>query len=469
MKESVVMRWMAVLLCIQMSTVGCMYVHEKKVGKQQEQIQAVSLEHSSEEQNYKFLGSLEKEHVPLSVDECVAITLELNQDVRIADRRILTSQSRENEALSLVLPKVTALGRATVRSNQAAAKTDQGSFETADSRSATGIISTIVPIYDFGRASNIRQIARLGTEVTSLSTERVKQDLILAARQSYYRVLETMKIRGVVQESINVIERQLEISKDFYKEGLVAKNDPLALGVQLSERKQQLIRAENNISLAIATLNRVMGVEVSRKTRIHDVMEVEPWSGSFEHVIQMAMESRPDLMAMKRSIEIARADYGATKSNFWPYINALGNFSSTTEGHLVNQNWFAAGLNMEWPIFDGGVTRAQLDQKEKQIEESIDLYDKYGADIILDLKKAYLFLQDTAERIPVARKSIELAEENMRIVHDQYGQGLLSSAEVLLEEQRLSTSRSSYYRALYSYHASYALLENEIGGDLESP
>ncbi len=83
---------------------------------------------------------------------------------------------------------------------------------------------------------------------------------------------------------------------------------------------------------------------------------------------------------------------------------------------------------------------------------------------MLQVKQAFLGVREAAERIPVARKSIEEAEENLRMVRDQYAQGLRTSAEVLIEEDRLARARSSYYGSLYDYHDAFARLTNAIGG-----
>lgn len=55
--------------------------------------------------------------------------------------------------------------------------------------------------------------------------------------------------------------------------------------------------------------------------------------------------------------------------------------------------------------------------------------------------------------------------ENLRIVRDQYGEGLLTSADILIEEDRLARSRSNYFRSLYDYHESYARLINAVGAE----
>jgi len=102
-----------------------------------------------------------------------------------------------------------------------------------------------------------------------------------------------------VADSIGLVERQLQIAQDFYDQGLVARSDVLTAEVQLADRRQQAIQAENNVQLARATLNRLMSLDVGEPTRIVDVLETEPWQGSFESALQVAVERRPDLEALR--------------------------------------------------------------------------------------------------------------------------------------------------------------------------
>ena len=117
-------------------------------------------------------------------------------------------------------------------------------------------------------------------------------------------------------------------------------------------------------------------------------------------------------------------------------------------------------------LVDGFGTQFRLKRKKKEIAESIDFHDERLDDILLDVTQAFLLTRDSAERLPVARKSVDLAEENLRVTRDQYLAGLVSTADLLAEEDRLSQARSNHVRALYECHASAARLVHATGGPL---
>lgn len=442
----------------------------------------------------------------LSLDECIEMALRSNRRISIADRRVLIARDRVSEAIAMTLPQLSAEGRFTSRNNdsgiqrpeaslrnrlrqsltQAAATslvdqaglTPTGQFlqpsgagpsfsGTFSQRDAwTGTVSLLVPIYDFGRSEYIRQAQEGRVDTARYDARRERQDVAFAVNQAYYRVLEAEKIKGVVEESIRVVERQLEIARDFLSQGLVAANDVLAVEVQLAERRQELSQAENNIQLAVATLNRQIGADVTQPTTIVDVLEVDPWQGRFTDALMLAIDTRPDLLSLKRQIEIARDEFRAARAEGTaPRIFAFADYNWSSDEFLLNSEWLSGGVAVQIPIFDGGVTIARLQRQRKEIAETVDRYDERIDDIVLDIKQSYLNVNEAAGRIPVARKAVELAEENLRIVRDQYGEGLLTSADVLIEEDRLSRSRSNYFQSLYDYHESYARLINAVGAE----
>ncbi|MCC7315864.1 MAG: TolC family protein [Planctomycetes bacterium] len=442
----------------------------------------------------------------LSLDECIEMALRNNRRISIADRRVLIARDRVSEAIAMTLPQLSAEGRFTSRNNdsgiqrpepslrnrlrqsltQAAATslveqaglTPTGQFlqqsgagqsfsGTFSQRDVwTGTISLLVPIYDFGRSEYIRQAQEGRVDTARYDARRERQDVAFAVSQTYYRVLEAEKIKGVVEESIRVVERQLEIARDFLSQGLVAANDVLAVEVQLAERRQQLSQAENNIQLAVATLNRQIGADVTQQTSIVDVLEVEPWHGRFTDALMLAIETRPDLASLRRQIEVARDEYRATRAEGTaPRIFGFADYNWSSDEFLLNNEWLSGGVAMQIPIFDGGLTIARLQRQRKEIAESVDRFDEQVDNIVLDIKQSFLNVNEAAGRIPVARKAVELASENLRIVRDQYGEGLLTSADVLTEEDRLAQARSNYFQSLYDYHGSYARLAHAVGAE----
>ncbi len=406
----------------------------------------------------------------LSLRECIETAVARSGRVRISDRRILIARDRVLEAWSVDLPKINVDGKFEVQ--------EKGTISTMVPAAGGGVTqrkvsldrdvasytaSLVVPIYDFGVGYHLREGARIGVNVAELTSERIRQDLALDVAQAYFRILESQKIKEVVLDSIRTVDRQLKIAQDFLSQGLVAKNDVLVVEVRLAQRNQELIAAENNRQLAMATLNRLMDEPVTRELQIEDILDVSPWQGNFETVFYLAIQSRPDLAALRKQIKIVEEQYRSTRAGLMPNISGYYNFNYIDSRNLTDKDAPVGGIMAHWSAFDGGLTYAQMARLSKEINEAIDTQSEAEKDVILSVKQAFLNLNEAVERIPVAKKAVELAEENLRITRDQYAQGLLTSADVLQEEERLALARSSYYQQLYTYHRSFAILTNAIG------
>jgi outer membrane protein len=399
------------------------------------------------------------------LEDCQKMALRNHRSLSIANLRVLVAKDNLREGWTNSFPKLSAEGRFEARNN------DQG-FSIGETRTTTGSretgtarLSLLVPIYDFGKAGNLRDSLRSQIAIAELNAEKESQDLIFAVSQGYFRVLEAEKIRAVVKESIQVVEEQLRISQDFFKQGLVAKNDVLAIEVQLAQREQELIKAENNVHLAIATLNRLTGLVLNNVKQIQDVLELDIWNGKFQDVLLVAIEKRPDLQSLKRQIEARKAEYRSTRAGFFPNIFAFSDYNYSTDDSLLNQEWLSGGIGIQIPLFDGGSNYVKMQRKSKEIEQSIHIHDEQIDDIVLEVKKVYLEVREVVQQIPIAKKSIELAKENLRIISEQYTEGLVTSTDILIEEDRLAKARSNYYRSLYRYQQAYSKLKNVIGGN----
>lgn len=400
---------------------------------------------------------------PLSLEDVLRLASASNRRISIADRRALIERDRELEALALVLPRVNGEVRYSMRSNDQGFDTGEDTFVTGSRQLGTASVSLLVPIYDFGDAFNQMKAQKAQTRISRLDAVRERQDVALAVTEAYFRILEAAKLKAVVDDSIATLEQQLKISRDYFNQGLVAKNDLLVAEVQLAKRQQERITAENGIQLATATLNRLAGLPVDRPTTVVDVLEMNPWTGTFDSLVETAVQKRPDLIALGEQVFIAKALYRAVRTSFYPRIFGFGSFNYTDDDSTLNQTYFSGGFGVNIRLLDASII-SRIRQQRRQVDQAADIRQDEIDEAVLEIQRAYLSVQEASRRIPVAQQSIDQAEENLRITRDRYREGLVTSADVLIEEERFAQARADYYRALYDYHQAYAQMVHTIGG-----
>ncbi len=408
----------------------------------------------------------------ITLQQAIKTALENNRNLSIAQRRVIIAKDRVREANALDYPQLNASATSSTRDTTPASIAvffgQRLVVPQGDATTALSSVNLSQNLLDFGRSSSVQKSARIGLDVAQLNSERATQDLTLAVSQAYYLVLQSERIQEVLEDSIAAVLLQVRDARAFLAQGLVANTDVLSAEVRLAQRQQELIQARANLQLARASLNRLLGYDVNRPMRLHDVVSLTQWQGNYDTLLSAAQQNRADLKALQLAVQSSEADLRATRADYFPRINAFAEYDYNSTTFLLHNDWTSYGLSLSLNLFNGGATTAQVERRQKELLEAQDQYLERKDNISLEVKQAFLTAQQTLDQVAVAGKNVNLSRENLRIQRDRYTQGLVATTEVLLAEDDASRARSSYFQTLYAYYTALARLDNVIGKAQES-
>ncbi len=399
----------------------------------------------------------------LTLRAAIREALGSSRGLRSADRRILIARDRGDEMLAMLLPRVSAQGRFDARGSDPGAVFNGVAAITGEKRGVTGSLNVLVPIYDFGVSFNRLQAARLEEDRAGHEAADARLRLELDVALGFFRVLEARGILEVVEGSLESVTRQVGAAREARAQGLAAANDVIAAETQEAERRQQLLTARNNVRIAEAVLNRLLGRDLAAAVVLEDPGEPGPPSPPQGTELADALDRRPDLAALRTDIASSQARWRSTRDGLFPRIYAFGAWNLTTDDFVLHKSWISGGFGIEVPLFDGGATFAGIRRAGREIEQAVDRNAEGTDDAALSVMKAMLDVEESLARVPVAGKVVELAGENLRVTRDMYSQGLATGTDVLLEEDRLARARSGALQARYAVHAAQARLRFESG------
>ena len=75
--------------------------------------------------------------------------------------------------------------------------------------------------------------------------------------------------------------------------------------------------------------------------------------------------------------------------------------------------------------------------------------DDFATVIELQVRQAWLDIQETRKRVEVTESAIAQAEENLRVNRDRYANGLATNTEVLTAQTLRLVSQNNHVNALY--------------------
>jgi len=308
----------------------------------------------------------------------------------------------------------------------------------------------------------IRQ-ARLGEKLNALSFRQTVEDLVVAVIGAYRRLIGAARQADIAETALQRAREQLRATRALISAGRVAAREAVRAEVTVANRELALTRARNRLDAANFRLLDIL--ELGSTVRIHplETLKAEPNRATFESVFAEALRKRADYLQAGALIEIARINLAVAKNNLLPELSLGLELSDNDPGRKDAQVRLdiAIPLNDRFRDVDRLRARSELRKAERnqlELRESIDVTVRQAVnDVRVGLRLTEL-----------ARAARELAQENLAIEREKFGNGLSSSFEVSASEDELVRAEQAEVDALLAYLDALTQLDYISGRTLDS-
>jgi len=399
---------------------------------------------------------------PLTLDQAIQIAIDNNYSLQAASKRQTLAKEQVSEAKSTFYPNL--------RIESGVTKLDEvpsfGRMIMGDDviYDIKGIVTQ--PLWTGGKVSSAYKLALANDESAKYEYERVKNELILSVQGAYFGILKALKFAQIARDAVKQIEAHLQIVKNFYEVGIVAKVDVLKAEVQLANALQNLIKAENGVSLAKAGFNQLLARKLDAEVEVVDILEWIPCKVNLDDCLKKAVNNRPERKQMKANIEMLKQRVNIAKSDNYPSVVLFGNYEEE-KGKRPEIKWdesWMAGIMVNWTLWDCDARKSRINQATSELEAVAAQEMLLRDGIMLEVKQAVLSLNEAEKNIDVSQGAIGQAEENLRITREMYKEGTATTTDVLDSQTLLTQAKTNYYQALYDYHLALAKLQKAMGG-----
>jgi len=311
-------------------------------------------------------------------------------------------------------------------------------------------------------------------DLTFLSQEcqlaTVSQKLSLQVQEAYLAVLRTQDLQQVAEDSLAAGQEHLRIAQSQQLAGVVPKFDVLRAEVEVANYRQSLVSAQNDVALAKAGLNRVMGLTMDNPLQLQEPALSEAPALDLTAGQQEAEQRRPEILRARIQTQAAHKGVKLARAGLEPSLALVGDYNFAYRGtdfDNVAESWeVVASLSL--PVFDRGATRAKVNQAKSAVAAADYNEQDISQQIALELRQAYLDLQNAQERRQSTDKDVEQAKEALRLAQVRYQAGVSTAVEVIDAEAAFAQSRSNQVNARFDYQLSQAQLNYALGRPLIS-
>ena len=425
-------------------------------------------------------GMAQDAAAPLSIEAAVALALSRNPEMLVALEEQEELKGKIKEVRSGAFPQVTFQGYGlrmrdpSILNSSSFDKVPQ-EFKDALVPVASNMfdmgIDVKQPVYNAGKVRTALKLAEESLAEKAAASESVRQQLTFKVLQAFKNLLLMEADRDIVRETQQQRVKHLEQAKVRFGSGVATEIDVLRSEVNVANMEPELIRAENRVRLARATINNLIMADLEAPTKIAGSLEYRPWdAGSLEEIQRRTLDQRPELQAARRQVQQAKLTVSLANAENKLTVDMEGHY-----GYAVRQlqNMFQSDysrwtltFNFKLPLFDSGRKAGLIMQALARLRAAEQRLAQLENECRLEVKQAYDDMQSSAKAIAAARLSVQQAEKVLTLMQANYQYGAATTLDVIDSQTALAEARNSQIGATYQYEMAKARLRLASGSPI---
>jgi outer membrane protein TolC len=314
------------------------------------------------------------------------------------------------------------------------------------------------PLYMGGKIRSAVKMAKIGMGISKLNVRKSEQEILLQTEEAFWTMIKTEELRKSAlryKEVVSEFYRQMSNAK---QSGMKTKNDLLKVQVRLNEAELKCRQAENGLVLARMNLCQKIGLPLTTS----DLKLVVP-NDDFSAVTDNTLDvtSRPEYEMLQQLIDLKQEEVRLTRSDYLPQLAAIASYSYSNgvklnAEKLFDSASFTGGITLSIPILHWMEGKKKVSSAKREVEIAKNTMEETSELMRLELMRSLNTCDEAALEVRLTAKSVEQAEENMRMSKDQYDAGLETLGDYLESQALWQKSESDYIDAKAKYRLAYS-------------
>jgi outer membrane protein TolC len=432
---------------------------------------------------------------PLTIDDAVQLALKQNPSILEQIQQLKAQKGLVFQAQARLLPQLTAATNYSQQGNELTPKVSgtskvdllaipagqpltfanvvpvPASAASVSSSNQTWQVTLTVSqlIWDGGATIASRREARINEDAAYYTLRDTIDTVVETVRTQFYQILLNKALVQVQEESVNLLQSQLEDQRSRYEAGTVPQFNVLQAEGTLENQIPQLIAAQNNYRISQATLARTLGIPAGPQYTTDNPLPIQgtltytPIQYDLGTALIEARANRPFLKAQRSAILANVENITVQAAGYQPTFTAdigVEQRSNPTTNNLGQtlQGWFL-GVQGSWNIFDGFLTYGRVKQAKAQLEQAKVTYDDSVRQVELEVATAVSNLREAAGTVDSAQTGVNVNLEALRLADERLAAGTGTQLDVLTQQENLTTARSTLVQAQFSYISAVAAFQ----------
>lgn len=418
------------------------------------------------------LASVVSAQQQLTLEQCIAIALENNRNVK---QQELNKQNREiayNQARADLLPNLNAsagqnfvFGRSIGLDN---------TYQNTNSSQTSFSLGSDITLFDGLRMKHNIDARRADVNASQADLDKIRDDIVISVSTAFLQVLLNKELLQISEDQIELTNANIAQRSELIKNGKMAEGEIYELEAQKAKEELNRVQAESNLKLALLDLAQIMEIENVSDLDI-TAPPAEKLIGesillSSDVVYQNALINRPEISGANFRLESAQKEVLMSKAQLYPTLSFGANvgtgyyhmsnrtndsFSSQMRNNMSN----SVGFSLRIPIFNRFQVRNSIRTAQIAVENSRLEMDKTKLDLRKRIEQAYYNALGANSRWEAAKKSEIAGREAYRFAEQKFESGRANSYELFQAKNNLTQVLGEMAQAKYEYAFRLKILE----------
>ena len=395
----------------------------------------------------------------LSLEEAKSMALSNNKKIKKADKTIEAAKAAKSSVYASDKPFVEASGMGVHVGDPL--NTLLPEFFANASLGVTQVI------YAGGKINTAKQMSSTAVDLYTSQKELTDSEVLLNVETTYWQIINVKSKVELANKYKALLTELLKDLTNSYNAGIIYKNDVLRVQVQLNQAELDLTKANDGLKLLKLKMAQLTGMPnidfLVKDTISNNVILLDEVSQS------TAIDNRPEIKMLKKAVEIEELQSKILEADRKPTIGlnvsgiyANGKQINFTDGSNDLTSYYGL-LNVNIPIFDWGSRKQKVKEQEFKVEAQKLELEETEELLSLQIQNAYLELQQAIQKVEITEKSLQQADENLRLNQDRFDVGTVTGKDVLEAQVLWQQAYSDVIDAKANYRISEANYKKAIG------
>lgn len=345
----------------------------------------------------------------------------------------------------------------------------EGTHSTYDSQQSALVL--VQPVYDASLLAENKK-AKAFIEKSRAELEDAEKELIMRVVADYLKVLAAQDEKALFEKQRQSVEKLKLLAEKRYQLGVGKEREMYDAAAAFDGISIASEVAHGQLMTALQQVSNTAGHKITDIEKLSDTVPIERINARpDEDWLQIARQNNDMLQAAKAFEQMSYFDMRAKKNAAIPKFNFAASYAednfSGGQGFSPESTVKAYGIEMKWPIYQGGGITASGKQAAYRLEESRERVRQVGQNIELGVSGLLQAIDIDIKRYEAARRLVKSTSALESVTQKAFRNGSGTILEWVEAQKKMFEAEQGLAQVRYDYiehRISLLRLAGELSG-----